>query len=207
MYQLSVANGSSINLNFLVYVSNMYFNKYNTSLSEKKFPYLPISNEGFLEKEELSYCISKMWNNFVLGYNPNGDNLFSHWDMLHMQKKDLYRKLFKDNDEGQVRFLEVWNSFIVWWNSQGDYIINSTTDDAMPIIAEKVKMYYEKDIEQSPTGLFIIQIVYDIIPDGFLKKGAGFIIEPLEQFKFFRTSNDKISVVAQRLYEFSRSIK
>ncbi|CAA7599670.1 Hypothetical protein DEACI_0296 [Acididesulfobacillus acetoxydans] len=153
MYQLSVANGASVNLNFPIYVSNMYSNKYNKSPLKMKFPYLPISCEGLLE--EVKHRISKMWNDFVADDNPNINSPFAHWDQLHMQK-ELYRKLFKDNSEGSTRFLEVWNSFIIWWTSQGDYIINLTTDDAVPIIAKKVKeRYYERDTEQSPCGLFI----------------------------------------------------
>ena len=96
-------------LNFLIMIQNIYLNSKNKDCQSPLFPYIDRSNWGFLE-EDFEETFAEVWKEAV---DKNSKNyMYDHNGVLQLDK-ELYQKLFQDNESG---YSESVKFFLAWWN-------------------------------------------------------------------------------------------
>lgn len=184
---LTICNNSSVNLNFIIHVLNLY-------QKEKK-----LSNNIFLSIDELESNIITIWNNIIGNFQLNpGETVnssFVRYDRELCLQKDFYKALFKDTELGYKTFLNIWDNYIKRWYSEELHIISNKTDDNIPTIYDLV-IDKLSQLNVKPSGDFGIQIVFGQVPDGCLRNGSTFTIESVDNF----TDEIKLNDVSERLF-------
>ncbi|WP_315069255.1 hypothetical protein [uncultured Clostridium sp.] len=187
----TLSNASSINLNFILYVINMYNEKSNSTGKQDKF----------LSMEELYRVVPSIWNNLIKRFTPiNGrasNSSFIYWDKELLKQKDLYRTLFKDTEEGHKEYLNIWNQYSRWWYDECQSMINKKTDEFIPTIYNLVKNKLILNKGYLLPDNFAIEVVFSEIPKDCLLNGDLFTIESINNF----SSESDVSEISERLYE------
>jgi hypothetical protein len=184
---LTICNNSSVNLNFIMHVLNLY--------QKEKI----LSNDIFLSIDELENNIRTIWNNIVGNFQlipgETANSSFVKYDRELFLQKDLYKALFKSTELGYNTFLNTWNDYIKNWYSEKLHVISNKTDDNIPIIYNLViDKLSQMNVEAS--GDFGIQIIFGQVPDGCLRNGSIFTIESVDNL----TDKIKLNDVSERLF-------
>lgn len=187
-----ICNNASINLNFLIKVLSIY-NKKEINL-----------RNVLLDRNELNHNIECEWNKIINSFEYNvydkSNKSFIKWDKNLVDNKELYSTLFQNTKEGYAAFMKIWEEYHKWWYTKGQNIINKKTDEIIPEIYDLVnKKMSEKDIKVN--GVFGIQVVFNEVPEQWIKRGPIFTIESIDNF----SDKSKIDEVAERLYKLISS--
>ncbi|GAB6927750.1 hypothetical protein JCM10914A_17330 [Paenibacillus sp. JCM 10914] len=168
--QLRVSNHFPMDLNFLLFIENIYECYYR---GKEVFPgtYLISSDQELLEAESFHEVLPTCWDTIVkeMEQQQNMGILFNT-----TQFKDCYRDLFRRDPVLQTAD-KVWNAFSLWWWS--DYGIKTYmeryTDLFMPELAEQIwKGLYEKNIKlDESSSLYVILLFKQ--PDMILPKSTN----------------------------------
>jgi hypothetical protein len=130
-------------LNYLITIQNIYLNSKNKDEESPLFPYVDSSNWGILE-EEFEETFSEVWQEAV---DKNSDNpMYDHNGVFHFDK-ELYQKLFKNNQSGSFGYSESVKFFLAWWNGlYGKIAIEGVFDyDRMEKIYKELSASIESD--------------------------------------------------------------
>lgn len=140
-------------LNYLITIQNIYLNSKNKDCEIPLFPYFDSSNWGILD-EEFEETFSKVWQEAV-DKNSN-DPMYDHNGIFHFDK-ELYQKLFKNNESGFIGYSESVKFFLAWWNGlYGKMAIEGVFDhDRME------KVYKELSATIESERRLRIHLIYD----------------------------------------------
>jgi len=187
--EFTLCNASSINLNFILYVINIYKNKKSNLTDE------------FLSIEELYQIVPNIWNDMVGKFKPiegrAPNSSFIYWDKELLKERDSYRILFKDTEEGYKEYLNIWNQYSEWWHNECQVMLNKKMDEFIPTIYELVKNKLISNKGYLPSDNFAIEIVFSEVPKDCLLNGTLFTIESINDF----CSESCISKISERLYK------
>lgn len=174
MNDFCLANSVSINLNFLIYIHNLYKCQNEQTSSPSIFPWLPLEKDSFIDDKELDIRLKELWSAIF-----NSDDLYrkdiEHW----INGKFLFHELFKSDSLGIKTYQVVKKSFEHWYWGTG-YKMCGKFSDCL------VEEYYkglitsaqEKDLRLKGIR-FYLQVVYDIPSIGLeLKNENSIIISP-----------------------------
>ncbi|MGV2941895.1 group-specific protein [Mesobacillus sp. LC4] len=139
-------------LNYLIMIQNIYLNSKNTDCQNPLFPYIDRSNWGFLE-EDFEETFAEVWKEAVDKNSKN--HMYDHNGVLQLDK-ELYQKLFHDNESGSI-YSESVKFFLAWWNGfHGKIAIEAVFDhDKME------KVYKELAASVKIDKRLRIHLVYD----------------------------------------------
>jgi hypothetical protein len=99
-------------LNYLMTIQNLYLNSKNKDCERPLFPYVDSSNWGFIE-EEFEETFAEVWKEAV---DKNSQNyMYDHNGVLQFDK-ELYQRLFKNNESGSLGYSESVRFFLAWWD-------------------------------------------------------------------------------------------
>ena len=98
-------------LNYLIMIQNIYLNSKNKDCERPLFPYVDHSNWGIIEGE-FEEVFTEVWKEAV--DKNSRDHMYDHNGVLHFDK-ELYRRLFKDNETGSFGYSESVKFFLGWW--------------------------------------------------------------------------------------------
>jgi len=168
MNNFYLADSSSINLNFLIYIHNLCEN-YHMSRSMPKFPWLPLQESVLLDYNEMNIRAKNLWESiFDSFYNEEKDL------ELWINNKFPYYKLFKIDFAGEKTYQDIKKSYESWYWGTGKNIF---------IYSHIVENYYNKLItmvEKQSSKLrdtkFYLQVVYNPPPIGWKNKSEKMII-------------------------------
>lgn len=185
--EFTLCNANSINLNFILYIIDIYDKKVNLT-------------DNFFITNELYDNIPNIWNEMVQKFKPiNGkccNSSFVNWDKELLQEKDVYKTLFKNTEEGYKEYLKIWEKYLEWWHSECQVILNKQMDEFIPVIYEVVKHKLILNKGYLPVNNFAIEIVCSKVPKNCLTEGTLFTIESIDDF-YSEFGIDKIS---ERIY-------
>jgi hypothetical protein len=99
-------------LNYLMTIQNIYLNSKNKDCERPLFPYVDSSNWGILEGE-FEETFAEVWQEAV--NKSSDDPMYDHNGVFHFDK-ELYQKLFKNNESGSFGYSESVRFFLAWWN-------------------------------------------------------------------------------------------
>lgn len=190
MNNFVLKNYCSINLNFIVYINNLYKNFINKSLN--KFPIVEISKEHLLESQCISLQLQKYWNNILLEKNIL-DSDIDFW----LEEKFNYRNLFNLTEDNYIIYEKIKELFESWFWGTGYLLLNKFSE-------QYVEDYYKKFIElikktgyKFSSDLIGIQVIYDNVPSDW---------ETITKDLFIICPNDKLpnaKKIFQSLTQFS----
>lgn len=170
------------------------------------FPKLPLTNEGLLEFEEFNRNFSMVWNELITKWNekPEGKQRKLFKDEIQGNQYEYYNILFKPNEKGKETIKNVWESFLNWWMSpySGFHILDRISGDCIPIIYKNIEGYFNPD--SVPDGNYVIQVVYDQLPNNLAINGSYFLIVSMHEIdtKYLSEENclSSIDNISKRLY-------
>lgn len=172
MNNFYLANASSINLNFLVYIQNLYEN-YNRSTEIKNiFPWLPLDRDSLLKESELKIKSKELWS-IIFNFNDLYENDIDYW----INYKFSFNDLFKDNPAGIEAYRVVKRSFESWYWGIGYKICTTIFSDSLipDYYDNLVKMAKEKNLKLKDIK-FYLQVIYDIPPREWELKNKNMIV-------------------------------
>ncbi|AWI07791.1 hypothetical protein B9W14_16000 [Clostridium drakei] len=172
MNDFYLANAASINLNFVIYIQNLYENYNKSHETIDKFPWLPLNKEGLLNVSDFQIRAKQVWSMIF-----NSDNLYEYDIDYWSNNKFSFDKLFKDTSIGVELYKIVKRSFRSWYWETGYRMCTIFFSDCL------VEDYYNKLINLSKiknsefkTNKFYLQVVYDIPPNEWSLKNENMII-------------------------------
>ncbi|WP_226674961.1 group-specific protein [Mesobacillus jeotgali] len=159
-------------LNYLMTIQNIYVNSKNKDNERPSFPYVDSSNWGLLE-ENFEETFVEVWKEAV---NKNSiDHIYDHNGVLQIDK-DLYRKLFKNNQSGSFGYSESVKFFLAWWDGfHGKIAIEAVFDhDKME------KVYKELASSIKIDKRLRIHLVYDKTVLSGRSERSWYAVVPIE---------------------------
>jgi hypothetical protein len=172
MNNFYLANAASINLNFVIYIQNLYENYNKSDETNDKFPWLPLDKDGLLNIIDFQIKTKEVWSMIF-----NSDDLYENDMDYWSNNKFSFDKLFKDNSIGVELYKSVKRSFRSWYWGTGYRMCTTIFSDCL------VEEYYNKLINlvkiknsKFKTNKFYLQAVYDIPPNEWNLKNENMII-------------------------------
>lgn len=167
-----LANASSINLNFLIYIQNLYEN-YNYSTETKNiFPWVPLNRESLLNESELRIKAKGLWSTIF-----NSDDLYENDIDYWINNKFSFSYLFKADSVGVEAYEIVKKSFESWYWGIGYRLCTAIFSDPL------VEDYYYKLVKMAKSKnlllkdvKFYLQVIYDIPPREWQLKNENMIV-------------------------------
>lgn len=177
MEKFSLTNASSINLNFLIFIQNLYEN-YNDPLeSTKKFPWLPLEKNLLLNHTELKIKIKELWST-IFNYDCLNEKDIEFW----ANGKFPFEKLFYSNSIGVECYEKIKKSFESWYWGIGYNMCIEFSNVLVEeyynklVITANLKNFKLKD------NRFYLQVLYDITPEDWdIKNNSMIILSPQKQ--------------------------
>jgi len=172
MNDFYLSNAASVNLNFLIYIQNLYENYNNLEEGAPKFPWLPLDKSGLLNNKDFQIKSKKLW---LMIFNSNDlyKNDMDYW----FKNKFSFNKLFTENSIGVELYKNIDKSFKNWYWSIGYRTCTIFFSDCL------VEEYYNKLIDicklkklEFKTDKFYLQVVYDVPPNEWVLKNKNMII-------------------------------
>ncbi|WP_379150754.1 hypothetical protein [Paenibacillus sp. sgz5001063] len=153
--QLRISNLCPMDLNFLLYIENIYECYLG---KEEIFPGRGVipNDQELLEAESFSVRLHTCWDEIVKEYEQQ-QYMDNHFKTFHF--RDCYKNLFKEGSISQIAE-KVWSSFSLWWWSEYGIkaYMERYSDIFLPDLAEQIwKGIYEKNIEVDDScSLYVI---------------------------------------------------
>jgi len=188
MNDFYLANACSINLNFLIYIKNLYENYNTLSETHNKFPWLPLDQEAFLNDSDIKIKIKELWS-IIFNCDNLNENDINYWITNEFQFLDL----FQANLIGVESYKKVKKSFECWYWGVGvkmfDIFSDCLVEDYYNKLISTVKL---KDLQLKDIK-FYLQVIYDTLPKEWeLKNKNMIIISPQTELP---TIEDIISII------------
>ncbi|MCM3760211.1 hypothetical protein M3212_05330 [Alkalihalobacillus oceani] len=145
---------ASYSLNFLVYIQNLFLNRYQNK-DEWKFPYLPSRGE-FQEDFEMRY--REVWSEVARRISENPTNDLG----IFIDEKSLfYQRLFAQSEDTLKEYNDIYHSFNVWWQSMaGQFAVESSiSEQGQTIYTQLAECLLEKGI--TPQKELTLSLLYD----------------------------------------------
>ncbi|WLR57368.1 group-specific protein [Mesobacillus subterraneus] len=140
-------------LNYLMTIQNIYLNSKYKESERPSFPYVDRSKWGLLG-EEFEETFAEVWDASVK--KNSQDHMYDHNGVLQVDK-EIYQKLFQNNETGSFGYSESVKFFLAWWNGfHGKIAIEAVFDhDKME------KVYKELAASVKFDKRLRIHLVYD----------------------------------------------
>lgn len=175
-------------LNYLIFMQNVMLNAIRDN-DKPVFPYVDSSKWGLLEEQEFYHKCKEIWEVVVKNI---ASNRRYDYDNVIMREKDLFKRLFQQNEEGDFGFQESVNMFNTWWDGfQGKIAIQSVVTD------EWIEKIYE-ELAQSVCGerRLYIDVVYDRLSICGESKESWYAVLPIEDVYIKRKEQILSSLLA-----------
>lgn len=170
MNNFYLANSSSINLNFLIYIHNLCEN-YHMSRNMPKFPWLPLQESVLLHYNEMNIRAKNLWESIFDSLYNEGEDL-----ELWIHNKFPYYKLFKINSAGEKTYQDIKKSYESWYWATGKNILEIYSDNMVENYYNKLITMVEKQSAKLRDTKFYLQVVYNTPPIGWKSKNEKMII-------------------------------
>jgi len=172
MSKFSLCNVSSINLNFLVYIKNLYENFYKPG-EINGFPWFPLEKDALLDSLQFKIKAQKLWPLILNYYNIcDCEKDLEYWT----NDEFLFNNLFKSNCIGVESYKSIKKSYEYWYWGTGNTMCSMFSNDLVLkyydnlVSNAKLKELVLKDIR------FNLQIVYDLPYEGYEYKNKDLIV-------------------------------
>lgn len=173
MSEFCLFNADSINLNFIIYIQNLYKNQIETNTPQIKFPWFPLEKDSLLANNEFESKLEKLWS-LIFNY----DNLYEVINDLEYWNEDIFEfnNLFKYNSIGVKTYSIVKKSYESWYWGSGNHMLNKFSNQLVEkyynnlISVAKLKNFMLKDMK------FCLQTIYDIPSVNVQLKNKNMII-------------------------------
>lgn len=173
MKEFLFANHCSINLNYVIYLNNLYENLFNPKLD--RFPLLDVNLKDMVKEDEVRTFLKESWNEII-----SLDNLHEVDMDLWINNKYSFEKLFKDNTNGLDTYAKIKNLYESWYWGTGEYLLIKMTDG---YVEEKYDILKNKFVNKDK---IIMEILYDDIPEEWNRNRENYIvITPTQKFPLF----------------------
>ncbi|MBN7772188.1 hypothetical protein [Clostridium aminobutyricum] len=178
MNGFTLANVSSMNLNFLVYVSNLYIN--HKESQHYRFPWLPIENNVLLSDKEFNWKAKNLWNHIfdeISEFENSNEELIkididiNYWE----NNKFPFNILFNMNLAGTKFCEDIKKSFESWYWGIGTLMNDIFSDDLVKEYYDRLQDMAELNKSKLRDRSFYLQIVYDKPPAGWKLKNENMI--------------------------------
>lgn len=169
MSDFYLGNKCSINLNFIMYIRNIYRN------SEKRtvgiFPYLDIDAKYLLDETEAQEKLKQLWNQ-MFQLNEILENDMGLW----VEKRFKYEDLFRINNDNYKIYEQIKNGFESWYWGTGSSLCDRFSEYHVEDYYNKFCDTFEKLSIKPPNRLIVLQVIYDTIPEGWCTVNKNMIV-------------------------------
>ena len=150
-------NSNSINLNFIIYIKNLYL--YNNK-SSYKFPKLPLNENIFLNISEFENQCRFLWKNIFDSISSASD--VNKTDFFFWTKNKFpFLNLFQLNDISNDSYNNIIKkSFESWYWGTGNYMCNSFSDKILKSYYNEI-LYLASCEKIQLRDTFYLQMIYD----------------------------------------------
>lgn len=156
----------SLNLNYLIYINNLYKSKFSSD--SRCFPWLPLEKSFFLDDETFTERIKNLWNEVLNRIETIPIDIDS-WNSDRFN----YKSLFNINNENYNIIKRTYNQ---WYSGCWQLICSLYSRNI-------IKWYYERLTETAKKAHiklidveYCIQFVYDVIPNGWAKNAKNTLV-------------------------------
>lgn len=171
MNNFFLQNSCSINLNFLIYIHNLYEN-YHKSHKTSKFPWLPLKETALLDYKEMNMKARNLWTAIFDSYDMN-DRVDLEW---WINNKFHYYDLFKIDHAGMKLYEDIKKSFESWYWGIGKHMCDIFSHDLVENYYKELVVMTEKKDLQLKNTTFYLQVVYNAPPVSWKNKNEKMII-------------------------------
>lgn len=182
-YDATLCNIIPIDLNFLLYVHNVYL---NLNMESIRFPGRYHGDKsGFLTYDLFFEIAMRNWDQMLSAYNQN-----IHRDIETLQV-NRYASWFTDDIHGKRVLLELWDSFNLWWwpDFGIQQFLSRMSDSHIPLIGDKLsRMAINTGFSISYNQLAVL-MVFQKPPEHFkLQTRRVYVSSLAEMFQLDNTS-------------------
>lgn len=178
MCSFEIGNSCSVNLNFLLYINNLYSNINNHSDIPTVYPWLPIDHKSLLKQNEFEVLSQDLW--FKIFHDIELEKTDLKW---WIENKYSFETLFTNDELGNKNYENVKKSFNSWFWTLGQSFCLSLTDSLTETYYNKLTIFASKENMPLPDARLILQTVYHQPPFYWLnRKRNMIIISPYSQF-------------------------
>lgn len=152
MADFTLTTNTSISLNFLIYLQNLYLSQLDRE--KNRFPSYRVPFSIFHEDFEKNF--NALWEDVVSRIEANEVN---DYKLFHEDKTLFSKSLFNEQAVSSVKFEDIYRSFQNWWGSfAGSFAIGRAADDKVS------QLYHElanQQGEKVAAEKLYISILYD----------------------------------------------
>lgn len=151
---ITLKNKVSYNLNFLLYVNNIYLNAENEK--GNFYPWFPITKDGLLDINVFLENGDKLWKEF------SNSNLINNDIALWKKNRFNYSSLFSENEQGAQKLTVIKRSFLSWFENMGYRFVEMNGDRIVHFLYDKI-ISNNKQLNFADKDIYI-ETLYDRIP-------------------------------------------
>lgn len=159
-------------LNYLIAVQNIYLNSKNKERERPLFPYVDGSKWGILDVD-FEKTFTEVWTEAI--DKNSQSSLYDHNGVFDFDK-DLYQKLFENNETGAFGYSESIKFFQTWWSGVfGKIAIESVIDED-----RMNKVYRELSTSIDTNKRLRVHLIYDRPLSTLKCEGPWYAVLPIE---------------------------
>jgi hypothetical protein len=172
MNDFYLADSCSINLNFLIYIQNLYANCNKDCEITSIFPWLPIENSAFINKSDFEIKSKDLWRMIFNSFSSNlcAEDL-EYWTNIKFQFSDLFCSGY-----GIEQYKNIKKSFEAWYWGSGHGMCGIFSGYLVRQYYDKIVSMAElKGLNLKDTTIYL-QVVYDNPPEHWELKNSNMIM-------------------------------
>jgi|GEM_PF-2879770 len=168
----SLSNFTSINLNYLIYLLNLYDNCMHSG--GYKFPWLDIDGNVFLIPDLIEKLFEELWNN-ILDSDNIAQNDYEYWE----SKRFPYISLLADNPNRLSIYEFIKKTFEHWYWGSSNQLCNMFSDNLVERYYYDLLEYAQNKGMELKNQMFYLQTLYNAPRNNWITiKGNIIIVSP-----------------------------
>jgi hypothetical protein len=192
----SITGNCSEAMNYLVYVQNIYLNKYGDELvpfaGSLKFPYMDVDAWGLLDSETFKEQFRLIWSQAIQALS-SGES----WEVrkLMYTQSDIFQSLFNRDEAGSTGLEKSYLSFKAWWKIGWERISEEGIADFLQVIQEGL---------QNECFVLNCDLRFEFVYDRFhvvddLNFGSNVVLVPPGELMFIRGTRKLSTFIFEKI--------
>lgn len=192
----SITGNCSEAMNYLVYVQNIYLNKYRREIvpfgNSLKFPYMDVDAWGLLDPETFKERFRLLWSQAIQAL-ASGESWRVH-ELIYTQS-DKFQSLFTRDEAGSSGLEKSYLSFIAWWKIGWERLSAEGIADFLQVIQEGL---------QNECFVLNCDLRFEFVYDRFpvvddLNYGSNVVLVPPGELMFIRGTRKLSTFIFEKI--------
>ncbi|EMS72483.1 hypothetical protein [Ruminiclostridium cellobioparum] len=176
MSNFSLADAFSINLNFIIYIRNLYLNYNSEYETSNIYPWIPINKDALLNMSDFDIKSKEIWNTIINDFSFISSDLIvidlEYW----VNKKFPFSDLFNSSTCSIEQYQNIKKAFEAWYWGSGNIVTRFFSKDIVINYYDKlINMAESESLKLKDTRIYL-QVVYDKPSESWEIKNNNMIV-------------------------------